>query len=206
MPAPVPLPVRQQIHHFATVAHLSPRTISQRLDEPLRTVQALLRRCRLRGKAALQPDYAPRGAAPPPRVAEALQLRLDHPTWGAGRIRVELTCRHPEDEDLPSTRTLERWCRRCHHPPAPAGPPPPTPPPRARHSHDVWEMDAAEQKRLATRALVSWLRVVDDYSGAVLGTRVFLPGLLHPSARAGGAGRAAAALCPMGPTRVAARR
>src|SRR6516225_3049849 len=116
MPAPLPLPVRRQIHHLATVSQLAPRTISQRLAVPLRTVQALLRRCRLRGEAALSPDYAPHGAAPSPRVAEALQLRLDHPTWGAGRIRVELACRHPREEDLPSTRTLERWYRRCQHP------------------------------------------------------------------------------------------
>src|SRR5205814_5966746 len=97
---------------------------------------------------------------------------------------------------------LERWCRGCNHPPAPAGRPPATQRPRAQYPHDVWEMDAAEQKRLATRALVSWLRFVDDYSGAVLGTRVFSPRLLHPSARPGGAGRTASALCPLGPTRV----
>jgi len=206
MPAPVPLPVRRHIYHLATASHLAPRTISQRLDVPLRTVQALLRRCRLRGEDALAPDYAAPEAVPSPRVAEALQLRLDHPTWGAGRIRVELACRHPQDDDLPSTRTLERWCRRCRHPPAPAGRRPQTRRPQARQPHDVWEMDAAEQKRLATRALVSWLRFVDDYSGAVLGTRVFSPRLLHPSARPGGAGRAAAALWPLGPTRLGAGR
>jgi hypothetical protein len=178
MPTALPLPVRQQIYHFATVAHLSPRTISQRLGVPLRTVQALLRRCRLRGEAALDPDYVAQARTPSALVAEALQLRLDHPTWGAGRLRVELQCRHPQDANLPSSRTLERWCRRCHHPPAPAGRQPKTQRPRARYPHDVWEMDAAEQKRLGSRELVSWLRFVDDYSGAVLGTRVFPPRLL----------------------------
>ena len=41
------LPVRQQVYQLATVSHLAPRTIAQRLGVPLRTVQALLRRCRL---------------------------------------------------------------------------------------------------------------------------------------------------------------
>src|SRR5262249_36148266 len=68
MPTPLPLPVRQQIYRLATVSHLSPRTISQRLDVPLRTVQALLQRCRLRGEAALAPAYGARAAAPSPLV------------------------------------------------------------------------------------------------------------------------------------------
>ena len=37
---------------------------------------------------------------------------------------------------------------------------------RAEHPHDTWEVDAADQKRLANGRMISWLRVVDECSGA----------------------------------------
>jgi hypothetical protein len=39
-------------------------------------------------------------------------------------------------------------------------------------------MDAVEQLRLGSKQGVSWLRLVDEYSGAFLGTTVFPPVLL----------------------------
>jgi hypothetical protein len=41
-------------------------------------------------------------------------------------------------------------------------------------------MDAAERMRLASGAQVSWLRIADECSGAVLQTRIFPPGVLEP--------------------------
>ncbi len=50
---------------------------------------------------------------------------------------------------------------------------PSTPTSRATAPHDTWQMDAVEQLRLGSGQGVRWLRLVDEYSGAFLGTTVF---------------------------------
>ena len=52
--------------------------------------------------------------------------------------------------------------------------------------------------------MISWLRVVDECSGAALHSRVFPPGLLHPGALGNGASRAAPLLQAVGPAAVGA--
>ena len=47
---------------------------------------------------------------------------------------------------------------------------------RARKPHAVWQMDASELIRLKSGKLVSWLRIIDECSGAVLWTKVFPQG------------------------------
>jgi len=47
---------------------------------------------------------------------------------------------------------------------------------RAARPHQVWQIDAAEQVGLRSGQRVSWLRVVDECSGAVLRTVVFPQG------------------------------
>jgi hypothetical protein len=44
---------------------------------------------------------------------------------------------------------------------------------RAAVPHAVWQIDASEYIALATGQRVSWLRVIDECSGAVLQTVVF---------------------------------
>jgi hypothetical protein len=73
---------------------------------------------------------------------------------------------------LPHTRTLQRWFahaglnqppkahRHCEYH-------------RADFPHDVWQMDAVEKFPLANGRLVSWLRIVDEHTGAVLSTTIF---------------------------------
>lgn len=44
---------------------------------------------------------------------------------------------------------------------------------RAVRPHEVWEMDASEQIRLLAGRPISWLRLADEFSGAVLQTTVY---------------------------------
>src|SRR5262249_11098858 len=62
----------------------------------------------------------------------------------------------------------------------------------------------AELVKLRTRQLVSWLRIVDECSGAVLWTAVFPPRPLEPGPAAGDPGATAAGLRPLGPAGTAA--
>jgi transposase InsO family protein len=130
---------------------------------------------------SLAANYAACGRHRAPDVEalrdEVLALRRTHPRWGAGLLRVLLQRDHP-DCAIPDARTLQRWLRSAGLGPAPAGrrPTAETPPGRATQPHAVWQMDAAEQIRLQTGQRVSWLRLVDECSGAVLGTNVFSQG------------------------------
>src|SRR5881396_1026611 len=93
MSFPTPMPLRQAIlrrwHKGQPVS-----TISEALDVVPRTVRHLVRRFRKEGDAAVAPSYhradisAPNGSHKLFQVA--VQLRKQHPTWGAGLIRVIL--------------------------------------------------------------------------------------------------------------------
>jgi transposase len=159
--------------------------IARQLDLPLSTVRGLIARARQaaadQSPEALLPRYhacGPRPLAPPPALQTTVELRRQHPRWGAGRIRVELM-RMDLQYELPSVRTIQRWLRLHDLAPAPAGRRPRGPWQRAEHPHDTWQADAADQKRLANGDMVSWLRVVDECSGAALRSHIFFPGLLH---------------------------
>src|SRR5262249_29502101 len=58
---------------------------------------------------------------------------------------------------------------------------------RSDTPHAAWEVDAAEQMVLANGSEASWLRVVDECSGAFLQTRVFPPRAVGRGARTLGA-------------------
>jgi transposase InsO family protein len=124
----------------------------------------------------LSPSYhppRPAGHAKPCDYVEAVcHLRREHTTWGAGLILVILHEQHP-DWDLPSHRTAQRWLHAAGLAPAPRGRHPKVNPRRATRPHEVWQMDAAECLLLANGQYVCWLRVVDEFTGAVLQTTVF---------------------------------
>jgi transposase len=175
MPTPVPTPVRQVLwQRWTTGAKASELSLSFGLNP--RTVRKLLQRWRQQGSASLQPSY-PRATSPPPvpdhpAFEPAVALRQVHPCWGAVLIRIYL-----EDQgiqQIPCARTLQRWFQRFGLGPAPAGCKP-TADRRARQPHDIWQVDAAEEIALANRERVSWLRIVDEFSGAVLHTAIFPP-------------------------------
>src|SRR5262249_3494228 len=85
-----------------------------------------------------------------------------------------------------------RGSRAGGAPPAGGGRRPATAAGRAAAPHDTWQMDAVEQLRTADGQGACWLRLVDEYTGAFLGTTVFPPLLLGPRPR----GRGAAATAP----------
>lgn len=194
MPRATELSLRLAIARMARCG-ATPPEIARQLGLPVSTARDLARRA-LEAAAGDQPlaDLAPRyhtcgrPAGPDPPLLEAvLALRRQHPRWGATRIRVELTRTHP-DAVIPSDRALRRWLHHHGLAPAPSGRPRAGSRQRAERPHQTWQIDAADQKRLATGQMISWLRVVDEASGAALHSRVFPPGLLRPGARRAGAG------------------
>jgi len=184
MPAPLPLPVRRLILRRADRGQTA-ATIAQALHLCPRTVRQLLQRFQQQ-RQPLQPAYRPGPGHPSdqdhPLYAVALALRQQHPSWGAGYIRVRLADTYAPDP-VPSERTLQRWFRRQQQSPAVAGRRPSTQADRATAPHETWQMDAVEQLRLASGQGVCWLRLVDEYSGAFLGTTVFPPLSLGPCRR-----------------------
>jgi transposase len=180
MPAPVPLPVRQAMFQRSRKG-ASVASLADRFELSERTVRHLVRRFDERGQSGLVPDYtrcATKSAANDSAVRhKALQMRAQHPHWGGGLIRVLL---QQELGACPSARTLQRWFRQAALTPAPAGRRPARDETRARQPHEVWQMDAAERMRLASGEQLSWLRLADECSGAVLQTTIFPPGVLEP--------------------------
>lgn len=201
MPRPLPLPLRQAIWQRFQAGQDSP-TIAAALDLEPRTVRRLVGRFRQTGTSAMGPSYDRCGAATPKPAESLLQaalgLRRQHPTWGAGLIHVMLRHQLPDDS-LPAVRTLQRWFQSAGLSPAPAGRRPAADSRRAQRPHEVWQMDAAELVKLRTGQLVSWLRIVDECSGAVLQTAVFPPGPLDSDPAHGDPGAIAAGLRPLGP-------
>ena len=175
MPSPVPNPIRQAIWNrhqegssvgeLAETFHLAPRT-----------VRGLLQRAR-RGPESLPADRpGPTPGARPdhPARSPALLLRREHPTWGAGLIRVML--RRQGIKPVPGTRSLQRWFRSVGLGPAPRGRRCATAARRATEPHDTWQVDASEDIPLADESHACWLRIADEFTGAVLKTVVFPPG------------------------------
>jgi hypothetical protein len=102
----------------------------------------------------------------------AVEMKREHPSWGAGLIWVELA-EEFDEEALPSQRTLQRWFKRSgvQQPPSERRPHPFAQ--RGKRVHEVWAMDAKERMELADGSPASWLTVTDEASGAVLGTVLF---------------------------------
>jgi hypothetical protein len=182
--------------------------IANALSLAPRTVRHLVRRFQLGGPGAVAPSYGHGSATAADSEndvrRQALALRQQHPTWGAGLVRVIL--RRHEVARLPSERTLQRWFHEAGLGPAPAGRRPEPNPQRARAAHEVWQMDAKERVKLKTGAQVSWLRIADECSGAVLWTAVFPPRELGTGPPRGRAGGAASGVRTLGPSLAFPRR
>jgi hypothetical protein len=93
-------------------------------------------------------------------------------------ILVILRERHPL-QPWPTERTAQRWLHRAGLAPAPKGRRPGANPRRATAPHEVWQMDAAECIPLANGEQVCWLRMIDEFTGAVVRTTVFPPAALE---------------------------
>jgi transposase len=207
MPAPIPIPVRQVILQRWCKGE-SVASLAEELRLAVRTVRHLVRRFAERGQNALEPDYARCATKKLPTHTEpfrkAIEMRQQHPRWGGGLIRVFL--QEKGARDCPSERTLQRWFRRCTLASAPPGRRPAGKTQRAQQPHDVWQMDAVDQLRLASGQQVSWLRLVDECSGAVLQTTIFPPSLLGLGRAHAGAGDVAPGFFAVGTAPAFARR
>jgi hypothetical protein len=181
MPRSIPVPVRRALLRGFQKG-VSVPVLAARFDLPPRTVRHLIQT--LRNERDVSPAYqrcGRREAMPTDLIAEGMRLRQQHATWGAGLIRVLLQEAHPQEE-IPCVRTLQRWLLRLQADPAPPGRKPFQESQRAQRPHEIWQMDAAEQKRLKTGQQISWLRIADECSGAVLKTVVFPPRELESGA------------------------
>ena len=182
MPRSIPVPVRLALlRGFKKGDSVS--VLAARFNLSSRTVRHLIQK--LQDQSDLSPAYQRCGqpeSTPTALIAEGMRLRQQHGSWGAGLIRVLLQEEHPQEE-VPCVRTLQRWLLRLRADPAPPGRKPANESQRARRPHDIWQMDAAEQKRLKTGQQISWLRIADECSGAVLKTVVFPPRELESGTR-----------------------
>lgn len=176
MPHALPFSQREQI----VQRHQQGETlvaIAQSLKVKYRTARQWWRRFREEGEAGLKTRYDHCGPARPrtaPAVHHAaLAMKREHPTWGAGLIRLELQKQFP-DERLPKERAIQRWFRAAGLQPRRAQGPP-VARQRAQEPHAVWEIDAKEQMSLADGSPTSVLTVTDEASGALLGVTPFPP-------------------------------
>jgi transposase len=206
MPAPVPVPVRQVLFQRWQKG-ASVVSLAEEFHLSERTVRHLVRRFAQRGKQGVAPDNARCAIKSVPTTnpvfQQAVKMREHHATWGAGLIRVIL---QEAEISSPCERTLQRWLHRATLPPAPPGRRPANNEQRARHPHDVWQMDAADQMRLAGDQRASWLRLVDECSGVVLRTTVFPPRVLEPGGTRGRPTGLASGIFPVGKARAVPSR
>lgn len=143
----------------------------------LRTVKRLYGEFSQHGREAIPPRYDHCGSNQPCGTGreildEALRLRREHPTWGAPLIQIKMRHAQPR-RVLPTARTLQRWFQKQAVPAAPTGRRPASVVAPAERPHEVWQMDAVEKTPLVTGQCISWLRIVDEWTGAVLDTKVF---------------------------------
>lgn len=198
MPAALPVPLRQQMAQLHAEGHRLTE-IARQLAVRYRTVRSWWRRYCREGEAGLRPHYERcgiRGPKAPAVHRAALALKREHPTWGAGLIRVELGRQFPADT-LPQARALQRWFRAAGLQPARAQQPPVVRQ-RGREAHAVWQVDAKERMRLADGSGTSVLTVTDEATGALLGLTPFPPVSLEPSPRRSGPASVAGAVRPVG--------
>jgi hypothetical protein len=199
MPAAVPVPIRQAMFH-RWQRGASAAELGRGFAIAPRTVRNLLPRWRERGEDGLAPDYRrppePDPADEHPARAPALLLRREHPRGGAGLIRVYLAGQGITPS--PAVRTLQRWFRRAGLAPAPPGRRPDAERRRAAAPHEIWQVDAAEEIHLAGGPSACWLRVVDEFTGAVLHTAVFPPRALERGAGLRLAGATPGGVPPLG--------
>jgi hypothetical protein len=146
--------------------------ISEQLSIPYGTVKHLCRRFKVSND--LQPKYKNCGRRPGVEFESpknrALELRRQHPKWGAPRIRVEMQLEGIRP--LPSVRVLQRFFRqneayipRNRNCQPPIG--------RSQAPHNIWEVDAKERFRLLDGQPACYLTITDEKTGAWLEAPVF---------------------------------
>src|SRR3989475_8006515 len=149
MPQAWPLALREQVVQRHQQGE--PLTeIAAALKVPYRTVRRWWHRYHQEGVEGLHTHYAhcgPKGPKAPPAVhAAALELKREHPSWGAGLIRLQLVERFAASP-APQVRALQRRFHAAGLQPAPAERPP-VAKSRGQEAHQDWQMHAKQQARL----------------------------------------------------------
>lgn len=108
----------------------------------------------------------------PGRTARRLAARAA--AHGAGPPPPRYDRRGRPPQPCEPARPLQRHLRTAGLPPAPPGRRPARPA-RAARPHEVWQLGASERVRPRGGREVCWLRLVDEHTGAFLGTAVFPP-------------------------------
>ena len=149
MPPPILVPVRRAMFRLWEQGK-TPAQIAQTLGLSRISVRRLVRRFRDRGVDSISPDYHrahPATALDSDLAKTVIRMRREHPTWGAGLIRVVLLEEAPLGP-IPSVRTLQRWLHQADLAPAPPGRRPGAAASRATLPHQTWQMDAKEQIKI----------------------------------------------------------
>lgn len=170
--------LREQIHALQNQG-IAPKNISQQLSLPYGTVKHLCGQFKSCGAGGLAPKYANCGRKPAlskdASKNRALELRQQHPQWGAPRIRVELQFESPPlpgEEPLASIKTLQRFFRKKEAYPARRQGAEPSIG-RSLAPHNIWEVDAKERFTLEDGSPACYLTIVDEKTGAWLEAPVF---------------------------------
>ena len=120
MPQAWPLALREQIVQRHQQGE--PLTeIAAALKVPYRTVRRWWHRYQQAGPEGLRTHYShcgPKAPKAPAAVhAAALELKREHPSWGAGLIRLQLVAQFGASE-VPQVRAIQRWFRAAGLQPA----------------------------------------------------------------------------------------
>jgi len=179
MPSPIANEIRRQIvsRHEAGETLIN---LSEELNLPYNTVRKIWSHWRKYGK--LTPNYE-QAKETGTRIyraiyEDAIELKRQHPKWGAQLIQLELKEKYGEVA-LPAVRTLQTWFKQAGVNRAAAVK-------RACSSvvkrgkavHEVWAVDAKEQMKLADGSYGCWLTITDEASGSILGCETFSPQVL----------------------------
>ena len=127
------------------------------------------------GDSGLESNYKNCGSntkhCEPLMVRAVLFLKYYHPTWGAGRIRVELLNRY-DSSIVPTERSMQRWFKEKkltepkerHNEPRIG---------RSKGVHNIWQADAKERFTLLDGRQYCYLTITDECSGAWLDSIAF---------------------------------
>ena len=181
----MPGPIENQIREAIVRRHQNGetlRSISDELKLSYETVKHLWQHWLKTGH--IEPNYERakiRGTRQYRAIYEqVIELKREHPRWGAQLIRMELE--KAALKPLPNVRTIQRWFREAGvNRSASVQQQRVKTVQRGQRVHEVWAVDAKEAIHLKDGSWASWLVISDEASGAVLTTQVFPPKELDKS-------------------------
>lgn len=172
---------RQQIVSLKQAGHTL-KFISETLNLTFSNVRDIWGRYKKDPDKSLLPNYQNCGLKKPNRseihYRASFWLKRLHPLWGSPRIHAGLKSRY--GHKTPSIRTLNRWYKSANLV---------KPRSKIKHQeigkskavHNTWQVDAKEQLELHDGQKGCYLTIIDEKSGAWLGSLVFFLWTYLPS-------------------------